>query len=58
MEVESLELMIGDQNDRSTSDDSRTVSGKKMRPPSNPANLGLDTTISMNYSMVSHVFSY
>jgi hypothetical protein len=46
-EVKSLELMIGDRNDRST-DDSLNVSGKKMRPPSNPANLGLDTTVSIN----------
>jgi hypothetical protein len=57
-EVKSLELVIGDQNDRITSDDSRTVSGKNMRPSSNPANLGLDTIVSMNYSMVSLVSSY
>jgi hypothetical protein len=45
-EVKSLELMIGDRNDRNTYD-SRNVSGKKMRPrpPLNPADLGLDTTI-------------
>jgi hypothetical protein len=57
-EVKSLELVIGGQNDRITSDHSRTVSGKNMRPPSNPANLGLDITESMNYSMVSLVFFY
>jgi hypothetical protein len=57
-EVKSPELVISGQNDRITSDDSHTISGKNMRPISNPTILGLDTTVSMNYSMVSLVFSY